>query len=558
MRSLGFSVSMMLILSLFSVQAVLSSPSSYLSTPDLITVLSGEILSRSINVINDASINFMAVVYTGYHVEGLPTSLVNFTPSYTVFKNWKAGESQTMPFNISVSSRAVPGIYTLVLEFRGMAEDGSLHTLSLKVPLRISRNPIILKSVRLYVLERPDAPSPDPFNGETLVVRAVVENIGPHPEGFLEWINVTSLKSDGVVYSTSGSSAMSPGEAEIEDRIPIRWNWKPGEYNVSIFIESLRGNGSFWRVIRVSPGVDYMNVSLSRDVVMKGEDLKAYLTVLSERTLDVNLSVSVFLNTTALWKKKFSVLLKPGVQVLEINLPTNDTGSLLFVAKLLHGNYTLVTGQIDYRVLGYPFFALVKSSLKGDVLVLNVSLINPNRIPFWARLLYNISIENVLLYSDSEQIVLNPGENRKSFGFRVPGNATVLYSFILSGDGKTFDTSSGSIEIPPVPTTTSSTIPSNTSFPSGEKKEGSREYLLVGILILIVLIVALGFLMGSLGEEGYISPWERARKPRVKRKPKRRSPLGRFKRPKLPKFIENRELPRRFRRRPLVKTRKKH
>ena len=557
MRSFRFLTLILVATALFSIPQVSASDDFLLTTRDVVTVIPGERLVDSIEVINEAPLNFTVVVYTGYTAEGFSDALINFTPSYTFFKNWRAGESQTFSFNVSVSSNVTPGFYTLVLRFRGMAEDGSLHNLILRVPLRVSDNPIVLKSLDLSVLQR-QSPSPNPFNGETLVLRAVIRNVGNTPTGFVYWVNATSLANGNVVYSTHGNSVISPGEVKIEVRIPVGWDWEPGEYNVSFFVSSLRGSESLWRIVHVSTGVNYINVSLSRESVLLGGSVKAYITVLSERKLDTNLTVSVWSEETLLMSRTLPVSLQPGAQVLELGLPTNVSGKLRFVVKLSYGEILLAQANGTYRVLGYPVIESIKQELNGSLLRLNITLTNPNDVPVRARLIYNMSSAGVLLYSDSKDMLLRPGTTVKTFEFHLPWNSTVEYSFVLVGEGKTFDTESGVVNVPPKPVSTESTSSlSNTSSVSGGGGYGSRDYLIIVSVVVVVAVLLLAILLGSKEEEGYVSPWERARKPRTRPKPKRRSPLGRFKRPKLPKFIENRELPRRFRRKPVTKVKKK-
>ena len=558
MRSLGFLTLIVLFTALFSLPPVSSSDNPSLTTRDVITVLSGEFLSDSIEVINEAPFNFTAVVYIEYTVSGLPKDLINFTPIYTVFKNWKSGESQELPFNVSVSSNVAPGFYSLILHFRGMAEDGSLHDLILKVPLRVSDNPIVLKSARLYILQRPNAPSPDPFNGETLVLRATVENIGNTPTGFVHWTNVTFLPTGELVYTATGHSVISPGTVKIERRIPVEWNWRSGDYNVTFTVSSIRGKEYFWRVIHVSTGIDYINVSLSRDSVLLGDDLKAYVTVLSERELEANLNVTVWGDDSLVLSKVIPLSLHPGAQVVGVDLPTKKTGELMFMMELYHDNVSLANTTGTYRVLGYPFIAGLGRELNGSTLRLKVNITNPNDISMKVRLLYNLTSNGVLLYSDSKSLLLRPGTTVESFDFQLAWNSTVEYSFMLLGDGKTFDTKTGIVKVPPRPVSTESTSSMNTSSQTGGGGKGSSvTYVIVVLAVIVVVILAAGIFLGSREEEGYVSPWERARKPRVRPRPKRKSPLGRFKRPKLPKFIENRELPRRLRRKPVSKVRKK-
>lgn len=549
----------LLIISLFPVSSVSSAPQTHeLKTEDVIIVLPGENVSGTISALNPTNVSFTAVVYTGYSVEGLPPGSINFSPGYGIFKDWKAGEVQKVPFNVSVSPDVAPGVYPLLLKFRGMAEEGSIHTLILEVPLRVTTNPVVLKSVDLRVLERPDFKGVNPFNGETLLILVHLKNVGVHPVGARVSLEVGGVGTNGTLYENSSNVIVPPEGAEVEFRVPIGWDWDPSKYNLSLSVSTLQGSEGFWRVIEVSTGIGYLNVSLSHESVMLGDDLKGYVMVLSERRIALNLSVSAVKDGSVVWGYSAPISLTPGTKVLELDLPTNVSGRITLTVGLSYGGRIIANSSVQYRVLDYPSFGAISVHPDGDELRVNLSLVNPNPVPLGARLYYNLSAGGTLLYSDSESLLLEPGESRKGLEFKVPRNVSVDYTFVLLEDGRKFDEGSGSVFVPPVSPTRSTTPPSNVSSTSNRGGGGRNDSLILAVgLALLVIVVLAGLFLGSRGEEGYVSPWERARKPRTRPKPKRRSPLGRFKRPKLPKFIENRELPRRFKHKKASKPRKK-
>ncbi len=524
-----------------------------LSTPSSIVALPGETLNGNITVINPLPQNFSPLVYLGYTVEGNVS--LNFTAGYSLFKSLNSGESQSFPFTLTVSPGASPGNYTLILRFRGMTPDGMIETLYLRLPVKVTLNPLVIRSFDVHVARRPD--SVNPFNGETLVVDLVLDNIGAHPAGALVNLSVTGPGEK--VFSTSTSSVVEPGERALHFNVPIEWRWAPGDYKLNVVVSSMTSRQSLHREFEVSRGIELVNSSISSRTVLAGESLRAYLTLISERRLPVNVSYAVFSNGSLILEKRFPVEVSPGTENLQLNLPTNVSGELKANASISYDGVVLGSSALTYLVLAHPSLSNVSTRLNGSNLTLFIAVDNPNSVQLDASLYYNVSVNGTLAYADSMGLKLQPGTTKKELHFFVSPASNVTYGLALTGeDGTDFGSWRGSLRVPPVQKRSNSSTPQNTSSSSssGGVKGGGMLWL-AGAVVVIVLVVAIAFAMGSHEEEGYVSPWERARKPRTKPKPKRRSPLGRFKRPKLPKFIENRELPRRFRHKKVSKTRKK-
>jgi len=524
-----------------------------LSTPSSIVVLPGETLNGNITVINPLPRNFSPLVYLGYTVEG--NISLNFTAGYSLFKSLNSGESQSFPFTLKVSPEATPGNYTLLLRFRGMTPDGMIETLYLRLPVKVTLNPLVIRSFDVHVAGRPD--SVNPFNGETLVVGLVLDNIGAHPAGALVNLSVTGQGRE--VFSTSTSSVVEPGKRVLHFKVPVGWSWAPGEYELNVAVSSMTSGHSLHREFEVSHGIELVNSSISSQTVLAGKSLRAYLTVVSERKLPVNVSYVVFSNGSVILERRFLVEVSPGTENLQLNLPTNVSGELRANASISYGGVVLGSSSLSYRVLAHPSLSKVSTRLNGSNLTLLLVVDNPNPVQLDASLYYNVSVNGTLAYADSVDIKLRPGTTKKELHFFVSPSTNVTYDLaLMDEDGTDFGSWEGSLRVPPIQKQSSSSTPQNTSSSSssGGVKGGGMLWL-VGSVVVIILVVAIAFAMGSREEEGYVSPWERARKPRTKPKPKRRSPLGRFKRPKLPKFIENRELPRRFRHKRVSKTRKK-
>lgn len=525
-------------------------------TEKVIVVLPGESFNDSMVVVNTLPVNLTLVVYLGYSVEGAPSGF-NFTPLYSVFKDWKSGESQSIAFNFTVGSEVPEGDYALVVKFRGIDDGGALYTISLRVPVEVRKNPLILSEIDHHVLERPQFG--DPFRGENLIVHADVLNIGRYPTGAR--VNITVFDPKGsVAYRDSIFRMVLPGEEDFEFKIPVGWDWNLGEYHVNVTLTSPYGEEGKTFKFSVDNGVRILNVSKSTEMVFKGDEMGAYLTLLSERKLESNITVEVFKGSKLLKTSVFPLNLSPGTEVFTIQLPTDISGELFGRLSLTRGGFVLESVNLSYSVLDYPKIFDVASAINSTgPLHMEISVLNPNDVEVNCSLYYELHSSGALLYSDAVELRLKPGYNNLTLDFIVPRNSTITYILKLIGDGRVFYSESSSMFIPPAPTRTESigntTVPTNSTGAGGGK--GNSLFWIAGAVVIIILGALVFYVLGSREEGGYVSPWERARKPRTRPKPKRRSPLGRFKRPKLPKFIENRELPKRFRRRPVAKTRKK-
>jgi hypothetical protein len=522
-------------------------------TDKVLVVLPGESFNDTLTVVNTLPVNFTLVVYLGYYVE--PSGHLNFTPIYSVFKDWKAGESQRLAFNLTVGSDVPEGEYEIVVRFRGIDEEGSIYTVLLPIYVEVRKNPLTFSRFEWNVLERPGFRNP--FRGETLIIDPEVWNIGRYPIGAR--VNLTIFDPLGrAVHNSSLSRIVSPGQEKFEFRVPIGWNWSLGSYRGRITLASPYGVEVKTFEFTVDNGLEILNASTSVETVLKGEEVEAYLTIISERKIRINVTFTVFKNSRPIATGVVPVNLSPGTEIVRISLPTDISGTLHVRLSLTYRGVGIDNVTLSYTVLEYPLIENVKTVVNSTHLYLRLFMLNPNAGRMNCSLYYELNSSGALLYSDIVGLTLNPGENVRTFDFPVLPNSTVTYLVKLEGEGKEFDKASGSIFIPPLPVNSQSLNTSSITNSTGAVG-GSKPPLLwiVGALILIVVGIILFFVFGSKGEESYVSPWERARKPRTRPKPKRRSPLGRFKRPKFPKFIENHELPRRFRRRPISKTRKK-
>ncbi|WP_456366573.1 hypothetical protein [Thermococcus sp.] len=536
MRLRGSLATLLLFLTLLLPWTSASQPSG-LYTGESLVLVPGELLSGNMTVVNNAGLNLSVVVYTGYSING--SLNLSLSLGYTIFNNWKTGESQVVPYRIRVPADASPGRYVLSLRFRAMAENGSILSLVLTVPVVVKKNPVELRKLSGYVLQRPN--SKNPFNGETLLLTAEVVNLNAYPEGIS--YNLSVMKNGSLVLSVGGSKVIEPGLHALSFRIPVGWNWSPGAYRAILNVSSFRGSEVRVFPFYVSEGVGIVNFSLSSQTVLLGAGLKGYLTVGAERDLDLNVTYSV-ISGSVVFRRSFRIHVSPGTEILEIAMPTNVSGSALVNASLEYDGVTIATASASYTVMGYPSIANVSFSLEGGRVRMEVSLRNPNSVPFPVSLYYAVTSGNVTLVSDSKELTLQPGVSLESFSFVLPKNRTYGVSVYLSGTEGVFDTWNGSLFVPPAGppvTSTSPTSPTNTTG-GGGGGEGSLA-LIVGVIIVIAVVI--GVFLFSGGKEEPVNPWERARKPRSRPKPKRRSPLGRFKRPKLPKFVENRELPKR-------------
>ncbi|ASJ10253.1 hypothetical protein A3L12_02565 [Thermococcus sp. P6] len=537
-----FAVTLMLLL-LVAILPGSSAEFLTFTTKEKISVLSGDYSDGRVPLTNAGGFSFKVVSYQTFWVEdetGTAVPGFNLTVRPTVFTDWSSGKTYLLSYNLSCESNVSEGNYTLYLRFLAYTTTGSLYLVYAAVPLHVIGKALDFGVADAYVMERPG--SSYALNGETVVVFSHVTNVG-HSTVSLE--ATVSLSADGKVYFLERKTLnMSPGDNLIRFKVPVSYDLPEGTYRLDYVLKYGDETYRYSKELPVKFGVKLVGVSLQADRVKLGEENKVYLTLLSERDIGLNLTVETYSyngSPVLVGKTTKTIALRSGTNVLEVSLPTNTSGSLKSLMELTFDGRTVGKANVSYTVFAPPVIKNVTSErVSGNGTLFRVVINNPDQ-KTEGRLSYRISVDGNILYKGYLKVTLKPGRNEVSVMFELPVNRTVEYEFELSALGEV-SVFRGELYLkPPIPTTSSttasppettpsSTTPSSTIVTPSESSSGYWPALIV----ILVLLVAVALYYAKGNEEP---------KKRTRPKPKRRSPLGRFKRPKKPKFLEKKELP---------------
>lgn len=505
-----------------------------LSTSAVITVVRGDYSSGTIVLRNDALLAYSVVSYQRFWVEndlGRKVSGFNLTLFPRVFSVWKGGEEKTLHYNITCSKDVAPGNYTLHLRFLGTS-GSQVVIINVQIPLRVLSSPLIFKKAETYVQGRGSFSYA--FVGEKVVVYSHIVNIG-HKNVTVS-AGVTLKRAGKEYYSKRETISVPPGDSIVKFTVPIGLDYPEGSYTLEYFLSGCGKKYVFTRNFTVLVGVKLVGVSLQRDSVKLNQPNGLYVTMLSERRADVVLKLEVTRGGEKVFEEGKNVTVSPGVKVVELPLPTNVGGNLTAVVKLFLEDRLVGAKNLSYRVVALPKITNVTEKFLDGRLSFRIRIFNPGD-ETKAILSYRVSENGRTLYEDSIAHEIPPGNSSVDLVFKVsPGNVSYTFSLKVSDYVSSVN---GSVYIP-LPTSTTSTITSSTisssTIPSTTNSTaGSSSGDFLGIFVLV--LVALGVAVG-----GWY--YRESRKPRRRRpRPKRRSPLGRFKRPKPPKFREEDSLP---------------
>jgi uncharacterized membrane protein YgcG len=515
-----------------------------LQTTGEITVLRGDYSSKAIQLTNAGGITYKVVSYQRFWVEDSEGNTVggfNLTMSPTVFSDWSAKTTRTAVLNVTCASNVSGGDYTLHLRFLAFTSSGSMYILTAEIPLHVIASPLEFGVAEAYVKERPS--SGYALNGETIVVFSHVKNVGHR--------NVTAtgevrlVSGDRVYFSTNRTLLLVPGDNLVKFEIPIGYSIPEGSYRVEYRILGPGGEEySYSKSFQVRFGVALVGISLQSDSVDLNGVNKAYLTLLSERVAELNLTVEAYREGTLVAMKTEQVKVVGGTDVVEVGLPTNVSGEILAVMKLTFDGWLVGSGNVTYTVIAPPVLKNVSYEWTPEGKVtFTLTVFNPSEGETAGILTYRISTDDGVLYKDSVQQSIPPGLSEVKLKFEVPVGRKVYYEFSLDSAGKTSILKGEFLINPPVsstttttsttsPTSTTSSVRTSNTTSSGGGGAGGRWIM----LLLIVVVLAAGVFY-------YVSLQESGKKKRSRPKPKRHSPLGRFRRPKKPEFKENKELP---------------
>ena len=536
MKRLGIFLTLILLISLIS---PLSSGMLLLSfkTDDVIKVLPGDYYYGYLKVENPA-VDFKLVSFRSYRITdsaGNDVDFFNFTLKERNYGGWRSGETREIYYNISCAEGTKPGVYTLSLRFLGTTVKGQLQLIDLQTSIYVVESPVEFDYAQAYVKERPS--SPYALRGETIIVFAHLRNIGHRPIPVTE--RITVLREGKVYFSEEAKKTLKAGENVLTTEVPVDVKWEDGSYLLKYTVSYRNETHTYTKEFPVRLGIKIVGVSIKRSEIESGSENVVYATVTSEREGNVNFHVESLAGGELIGSYDTVARVSPGTEVFKFSVPTNVTGEITVNLSATFLGVFLGSFTLHYLVTAPPeFLNLTYEKVDTDEVEFTLVVLNPNPWDINGSVSYRISSAGDILYKDSVAASFKPGENVLKLNFKLPLEQSVDYEFVLSAMGKS-DKASGSLYLPkPTPTTTSTTTSTSTTSPSNttssQPDEGSS-------LKTFVVLLAAGFLV--LVGAYFLTRGESKKKRRERPKPKRSSPLGRFKPPKPPRFLERRELP---------------
>jgi len=510
-------------------------------TGDSITVVRGDYSAGILHLTNTGGRSYRVVSLQRFWVEdqnGNELSGFNLTLDPKIFSDWGPGNTVITAYNLSCSPDVPAGNYTLYLRFLASTAGGSLYILFVKVPLRVLPGPLELESTEAYVSDRPG--SPYALNGERIVLTSHVLNIG-HRD-IPARASVSFDLGGRPYFHTSRSVVLTPGDNVLTFIVPVGYDLPKGRYVLHYTLSYPGGNYSYSKAFEVRFGVRVVGLSVRSNSVRINEENEAYLTVISERSIRLNLTAVTYRGGSPIARYGKCVSVASGTDVITIPLVTNVSGNLSTLVRLSFGNRTIGGGWVNYSVVAPPVIENVTySRVSSDEVAFSLVFLNPSDQNVSGVLQYRIYTDSGVLYRDSMTRSIPPGVTRLRITFKVPVGEEIHYRFTLLSSGSSSSVG-GDLYLKPPQTTTTSTMPITTTSSTSTTAptttaggSGSR-----GTWIALLLVV---FFLLAVGAWYYLGNEKDEKKRRVRPKPKRRSPLGRFKRPKKPEFRENRELP---------------
>jgi len=538
MRWSGIFLSLIMVISLL---LPLSSGMAIVSftTSDVIKVFPGDYTYGYLRVQNPSSFDYKLISFRNYWItdsQGNSVDFFNFSLEERNYGGWKSGDTRIVYYNISCEKGVKPGLYTLHLRFLGTTVDGDLQIINLQVRIYVVESPVEFVYAKAYVKERPY--SPYALNGETIIVLAQVRNLGHKPIALRE--SVSFVKAGKVYFSKTTEKTVGAGVNVLTMEIPVGMKWPEGSYLLKYTLAYGNDTYTYAKEFSVRLGVRVVSVSIKSTEVESGDKNVAYATVTSEREGNVEFYVKSTVEDTLVDSYRKVVTVSPGTTVFQLPLPTNVTGNVTVHISASFKGISLGSFVLSYTVKSPPRLLNVTYDRVGkDEVEFRILVLNPNSWTVNGTLQYRVSAGGEVLYKDSIAAVLKPGRNTLKLKLKLPLEERVDYEFVLSAMGHA-EKSTGYLYLPkPTPTATSTTSTSTTSsVPSNTTttQTGGTSHLgLFGVLLVVILLVLAGVY--------FLTREEPKKKRRQRPKPKRRSPLGRFKRPKPPRFLENKELP---------------
>ncbi|WP_457751492.1 hypothetical protein [Thermococcus sp.] len=508
-------------------------------TGDVIKVLPGDYSYGYIQVQNPSSFDYKLVSFRSYRItdsQGNQVDFFNLSLKDRNYGGWQSGDTRAIYYNISCENGVKPGVYTLYLRFLGTTVNGELHIINLQVRIYVVQSPIEFSYAKAYVKERPY--SPYALNGETIIVLAQLRNLGHKPVLVKESVSV--IKAGKVYFSKNAERSVGAGDNVLTMEIPVGMKWPEGSYLLKYTVAYGNDTYTYAKEFSVRLGVKVVSVSIKSTEIESGGKNVAYATVTSEREGNVEFYVKSTIGNTLIDSYKKVTTVSPGTTVFQLPLSTNVTGNVTVHLSASFLGVSLGSFVLHYTVKSPPRILNVTYDRVGtDEVDFKIVVLNPNSWNVNGTVQYRVSAGGEVLYKDSIAALFKPGENLLRLKLKLPLEERVDYEFVLTAMGHT-EQSTGHLYLSkPTPTTTSTTSTSTTSsVPSNTTttQTGGTSHLRVFIVLVVVVFL---ILIGAY----FLTREEPKKKKRQRPKPKRRSPLGRFKRPKPPRFSENKELP---------------
>ncbi|WP_054840346.1 hypothetical protein [Thermococcus sp. JCM 11816] len=472
----------------------------------------------------------------GSQVEGIN---VTVTPPL-ILGGWNRDEVVEFSYYINCSEQVPAGNYSLKLRFLATLPSGSLRTFVVAVPLEVLSVPI---SVGQLSIQPEDGTVF--IGGDSLVVYSPISNLGHKNVS----INVSlSVKGVKELYSVSKSMVVAPGYSSLVFEIPIDSKYSEGEYTVELAVRCSTTSVSRLRKFKVLLGVSVVSVSLEKDHLYLNDTGHLYITLMSVRNANLTLVASYYNENRFVKNTTIPVTAAEGTQVVRVPLLTE-----------IPGNYTLRYqvyffgvgigggGEVHYTVLSPPSISNVSVVRDKKGIVFNIRTYNSDSKKSGV-LLYNVTIDGTVSYSGSTIVDIPPGSGLVVLTIPLDTAGYVAYNFTLKVLEYTSSYSGVWVFPAPeetnTPTTTTSSKPITSTTPTPESSSSIEETsstrgsaFWTAVLLVIILVASFIWVV-----------WQREFSSKSKRKkrpnPKRRSPpLGRFKRPKPPKFKSFKSLP---------------
>ncbi|WP_048151026.1 hypothetical protein [Palaeococcus ferrophilus] len=508
-----------------------------------ILIVRGDSQNGYLTFKNEENAEFSVVSFIKYRVldaEGGEVEGIDFKLFPDKATNWRTDEERDIAYAITVPGNFKGGNYTIEATLWGFDTAGKLHVMTALIPLEVREYPLEVLDMGSYIEGKPREEM-KAFTGNRLVGYARVRNYLSSP---VEVEASIELSKDGKSLLSRSARFNVSGEDFLNLGIEVPYTLPDGNYTLTFSIS--HGNRTFRSVeeYHVTFGVELTGVGVSYPQVLEGAENELYVYMYSERTIGANVTITV-------GNENFrrEIELKPSNNiVLTFKTPPQPIGEVNFSVELSHGERVLGRAAGSYLVIGMPSIGEVDVLPSGDRVALLVTLENPNAFPIEATLRYLLYTGNGILTEGSRELTLQPGEERAKIEEEVPAGVEVHYTIYLEELGRS-ERKDGSFRIVP-PTSSTSTTTSRTSTtrtttssvatthstPSNTTTTVPEEGSSGGALILLVLLIVLALVGAYL----YTRPRERRRE---RPKPKRRSPLGKFKRPKMPQFRELKNLP---------------